>query len=272
MDPSHLETLTLSVSSLTVLDRCPRLFRYLYLDRLIWPPGRALEEEDSVRKGQTFHRLIELHTRGRSIETQLRSVEPEIRSWWQTFSQSPQAHPQGQVFSELPLWSRVEGLKITAKLDRLVVTESGLEIVDWKTAQVRPTDRQLCQDPQVKIYPLMVCLIGDRWPFTAYSSPQDIQITIWYVNHPDRPFRLTYTQAQFEQDLQELRDTVEYLKQMHRQGYPMTLETSSCSRCVFRTRCYGLAPEDLDPQQLEMFDGLVGNFVAMEPENWRSPM
>ncbi len=256
MELTPLETLTLSATSLGVLDQCPRLFRYLYIDRLIWPPAQALEDEESLRSGQQFHRLVDLYSRGRSIDTQLRTLSPQIRAWWQTFLASPHAQPSGQIFSELPLWIQVEGITVTAQLDRLRVTEQGVEILDWKTDRVRPSEAQMHRNRQTWLYPLMVCWVADRLPQVLDISPDRIQITFWYVNHPDHPFRQPYSQAQFRSHQQILQQEIHHLKHRHQEDYPMTRHTSICHSCLFRARCYGLAPEGLDPQQLELFEGI----------------
>lgn len=266
MDPTPLETLTLSATSLNVLDQCPRLFRYLYVERLIWPPAQALEDEDSLRSGQQFHRLIELYSRGRPLDTQLRALSPQLRAWWQTFLTSPHAHPSGQIFSELPLWVQVEGLTVTAQLDRLRVTEQGVEILDWKTDRVRPSEAQMHRNRQTWLYPLMVCWVADQLPQVLDTSPEQVQITFWYVNHPDHPFQQTYSQPQFHSHQQLLKQEIRRLKRRQQQGYPMTRQTSICRSCPFRTRCYGLAPEGLDPQQLEWFEGIQPTAISRETE------
>lgn len=266
MDPLPLETLTLSVTSLGVLDRCPRLFRFLYVDRLIWPPGLALEDEESLRLGQLFHRLVELYSRGLSVETQVRSVPPQVQAWWQTFLRSPHAHPQGQVFSEIPLWVQVEGVTLTAQLDRLVVTETGVQILDWKTDRLRPSEAEMARNRQTWLYPLMVCLGGDRLPqvtdLRTDLRPDPIQITFWYANHPQHPWQRTYNQDQLQRHRGALHQLLNALKQAHQEDYPMTRTPSICPSCLFRTRCYGLAPEGLELHQLDLFEGV---FPAWTP-------
>jgi hypothetical protein len=47
-----LEQVNLSASSLALLDHCPRLFRYVYLERLIWPAASVFEHELEQRRGR----------------------------------------------------------------------------------------------------------------------------------------------------------------------------------------------------------------------------
>lgn len=101
------EQVNLSASSLALLDHCPRLFRYVYLERLIWPAASVFEHELEQRRGRQFHRLVEWHSRGRQVEPRLSGLDEVVQQGWQVFLASPHAHPQGRVLAELPLWQRI---------------------------------------------------------------------------------------------------------------------------------------------------------------------
>ncbi len=253
-----LEHINLSASSLALLEHCPRLFRHVYLERLIWPATAAFEHEPERKHGQQFHRLVEWHSQGRDVEPRLPSLDEEVQQWWQVFLASPHAYPQGRVFAELPLWQRIEGFKLIARLDRLVMLPGSLHIVDWKTERQRPPDKRLAENWQVRLYPLLLCGVAVRASGAEHSQlplegpfcPEQVQLTFWYAQHPQQPFHLHYSTAAYEQDLAHLKTTLSHLRQLEAQDFPMTPHTERCGSCLFRSRCYGLLPEGIPSQDL----------------------
>ncbi|MEN9222545.1 MAG: PD-(D/E)XK nuclease family protein [Thermostichus sp. BF3_bins_97] len=263
LEEVSLEQINLSASSLALLEHCPRLFRYVYLERLIWPTADALEHESERHHGQQFHRLVELHSQGRRVDPLLPSLDEVVQQWWQVFLASPHAHPQGRVFAELPLWQRIEGFKLIARLDRLVVAPASLQIVDWKTERQRPLDRQLQQNWQVRLYPLLLCGVADQLPLESPFRPEQVQLTLWYAQHPQHPFQRRYSATAYEQDLAHLKATLAHLRQLEAQDFPMTPHTERCGSCLFRSRCYGLLPEGIPPE--EMMDWVWPSQMPNDP-------
>ncbi|WP_244348792.1 PD-(D/E)XK nuclease family protein [Thermostichus vulcanus] len=260
-----LEEVTLSASSLTLLEHCPRLFRYVYLERLIWPSADVFEHEREQQQGRQFHRLVELYSQGREVESRLPSLDEEVQQWWQVFLASPHAHPQGRVFAELPLWQRIEGFKLIARLDRLVITPGSLHIVDWKTERHRPLDRHLPKSWQVRLYPLLLCGVAEQLPLESPFHPEQVQLTLWYAQHPQQPFHLHYSTTAYEQGLADLKATLTHLRQLEAQDFPLTPYTERCSSCLFRSRCYGLLPEGIPPEEIR--DWVWPSEVQISPED-----
>jgi hypothetical protein len=232
---------------------------------LIWPASEALETEADSQRGKIFHRLIELHSKGHAVEPYLQAVEPVMQSWWQTFLASSHAHPKGRILSELPLWTVIQGMKLTARLDRLLIAAGKFHIVDWKTQRHRPCHDQLVQSWQTRLYPLLLCLAGAHLNQGQAISPESIRFTVWYVQHADQPYRLVYSRDRFEQDLQALTDQLLQLQTLQQQHFPMTPQVQTCSHCLFRTRCYGLVPDFIDPQHLELFEWFDAMTAPLDP-------
>jgi len=243
-----LEQVNLSASALALLDYCPRLFCYVYLERLIWPAADAFEHEAEQQRGRQFHRLVESYSRGLQVEPRLSALEETVRQWWQVFLTSPHAQPQGRVLAELPLWQRIEGFKLMARLDRLVIAPGSLHIVDWKTERQRPPDEQLAQDWQVRLYPLLLCGVAAQLPLAGPF--EQVQLTFWYVQHPQQPFQLRYSAAAYERDLAHLKATLGRLRQLEAQAFPALPYGERCASCLFCARCHGLMPPGIPSQNL----------------------
>ncbi len=254
LDPS-LAHLTLSASALTILGQCPRLFRYIYIDHLIWPATQLTQDPEDFESGRIFHRLVELYTKGHSLDSQLKVIAPPVQQWWQQFLASSHQQPLGHVKSEIPIWVTIDGFRIMAKFDRLVITPHHIHIIDWKTHQTRPQDYVLRQQWQVKLYPLIACLASSKLTGQPDFTPEAVTLTFWFANFPDQPFNLHYSQQQFDQDYTVLSANLKYLRHLASDTYPLTQDKTGCGSCLFRSHCYGLAPEHITAAQLHLFEG-----------------
>ncbi len=245
-----LDQVNLSAAALSLVDYCPRLFCYVYLERLIWPAADAFEHEAEQQRGRQFHRLVEWYSLRRQVEPRLSALDETVRQWWRVFLASPHAQPQGRVLAELPLWQRIEGFNLTARLDRLVIAPGSLHIVDWKTERQRPPDEELAQNWQVRLYPLLLCRVANQLPLAGPFEPEQVQLTFWYVQHPQQPFQLRYSAAAYERDLAFLKATLHHLRQLEAQDFPALPYGERCASCLFSSRCHGLMPQGIPEANL----------------------
>jgi RecB family exonuclease len=247
--------LILSASGLKALEYCPRLFRFRFLDKLLWPvtdPDILL----ALQRGQEFHRLVELQAKGRAVEPRLASVDATVQSWWSQFQKSEHAHPQAEVKTELPLWTELGGIRWTARLDRLVVEPDHLHILDWKTDRHRPADTQIRNSWQVRLYPLLVLHLGSLLLGDRPLNPGAIHLTFWYVQHPDQPFQMLYSEEQWQQDSAALERMVNKLQRLQAEQFPQTPHLSRCAGCAYRSRCYGLLPDQISEDLFPAWENL----------------
>ncbi len=257
----------LSAAALTTFERCPRQFQYLYLDRM----GFASSSPEQAW-GRQFHRLVELHTQGSPVEDRWSALDPQVQKWWRVFEASPHWEPDGEVRSELSLWAQIQGWRIVARLDRLVIPSSAdlapIQILDWKTSRYRPTQLELAQSWQVKLYPLLVWHLSEALVGSSIS-PEQIRLTFWYTHHPGSPHVIPYTQAQLEQDWAYLQQTLVKIEQAATQGFPMTPQGSICEQCPFRGVCFGLMPLPPSPETLTTPAGIpeADQDIDWDPED-----
>lgn len=223
-----LHSLTLSAQSLTIFDLCPKLFRYLYLDHYFRPTSTKTGQH-----GTQFHRLVELYSKGHNISQRLQTLDPIVRNWWQIFSRSEYSHPEGKVYTEIPVWTEIHGFLITARMDRIVIHPSELIIFDWKTQKTPLDPKGLAQSWQVRLYPLLVCLIFSY-------RPEQVRMTIWNPHQPKDPYQLLYSSQHLTQDQDHLQATLSRLQHYQAHGFPLTSTPTLCTTCPFRIQCYGL--------------------------------
>jgi hypothetical protein len=96
-----------SQASLSDYLDCQRRFQLRYLLEQAWPAVESeplLERERLAELGRRFHRLIQQHVEGLSIEALTESIsEPELVRWWQSYLDS-----LNTTLSDLPQKRRAE--------------------------------------------------------------------------------------------------------------------------------------------------------------------
>ncbi|WP_164929345.1 PD-(D/E)XK nuclease family protein [Gloeobacter violaceus] len=252
----------LSAPALDAAERCARLFRYLYLDRL---GGSGEGFEASEQQGQAhrrFCRLVELAAQNRRIEPLLAAAGAQVQIWWERFTESPHSHPQGQPFFEYPLWVRLGSWRISTHLNRLSLHEKQLTAFIWNTDLERPEDGDLLEDWQLRLARTILCLAGERLVGGRPMDPADLRLVVWFANAPARPYTLNYSPPAFEADRRVLTLALQRLERFAATGYPMSADLQVCSGCLFRTRCYGLRPEG--PMPFRSWE--PQDFAPLEPQ------
>ena len=146
---------TTSVTGLVTLARCPRRFRWMFVDRLPTRPTPAR------RRGVAFHRRLELRNLGKvpldDLETAVYDVaddregdrEPGTADPYDVFLASRFAEVRAR-YAEVPIDLTVEGVRVRGRVDAVYEPEPGhWEIVDYKSGR-RSDDPAL--DVQLETY------------------------------------------------------------------------------------------------------------------------
>lgn len=161
-----------SVSSCSEYERCPRRYRYGYVDRL--PYDRPVPE--SWRYGTVVHRALEAAYRARGAGAALVTAEPEaiaaLREAWLAESMPADAAALAGAEElvhetlvadrfgasetlgvEHRFRARVDDLPFSGFADLVVRRDARtVEIVDHKVTRSARTEEQLLDDPQLNLY------------------------------------------------------------------------------------------------------------------------
>lgn len=220
---------------------CPRRFQLRYLLEQAWPAVEAeplLERERLAELGRRFHKLIQQHVEGLSVETLTASIsEPELARWWQSYLDSLDV-----ILNELPQKRRAEvalsipikTYRLTAHFDLMAGNDERAVIVDWKTEQRQPTRDQLLQRIQTRVYRYVLTIAQQRPPGT-------VSMIYWFAHaeYPDRPVTLPYDAAQHADDDRFLIDLIEEIERRATQDgeWDKTPNERKCAYCVYRSLC-----------------------------------
>jgi CRISPR/Cas system-associated exonuclease Cas4 (RecB family) len=220
---------------------CPRRFQLRYLLEQAWPAVESeplLERERLAELGRRFHKLIQQHVEGLSVETLTESIgESELSRWWQsyldglnsTLGDLPQPR-RAEVAMSIP----IKSYRLTAHFDLLAGDDERAVIVDWKTEQRQPAREQLLQRVQTRVYRYVLTIAQQRPPGT-------VSMIYWFAHaeRPDRPITLPYDAAQHADDHRFLIELIEEIERRAAQPgeWDKTPNERKCAYCVYRSLC-----------------------------------
>jgi len=221
---------------------CPRRFQLRYVLQLAWPAQEvepALENEQHLRQGAAFHRLVHRHALGIPAEDLSRTVqEPDLRRWWHNYlERGPRDLPETR-YPEVILSAPLADYRLVARYD-LVAVDAGKRavIVDWKTSRKRTKREILAERLQTKVYPYLLVCAGAHLGGGRAIAPEQVEMTYWFADYPEEPARFGYDTAQYEADGAYLTSLVEEIAGLGDEDFPLTTQDQRCKFCPYRSLC-----------------------------------
>ena len=242
-----MTSLQLSQSALAALDRCERRFYLRFVRRLEWPApltGSEQEWEDSMRRGERLHLLIQQQSLGLPADALAGAEDAELQRWWRAYREQPPPQPEGRAYAELEVSVPFAGHHLVARFDRLVVTAGddgpGLHIVDWKTGIPQEPER-LERSWQTTVYRFVAVEAAASLTHGGQSVPPSrVTFVYWQAAAPAAAPLLTYDEAAFDGDRRRLAAAVERIDTRLAEGevgFARTPDVEACRRCPFRSYC-----------------------------------
>ncbi len=283
---SQNNSLTLSQQKLTAFLTCQRRFYLRYRASLPWPePPLPAEQEASLQLGQQFHQLLERHFLGLPVAES--SVENgRLRHWWSQFQTSPPDLPPGRHLPEVGLAVPLgeAGTVLVGRFDLAVLGQTAagaptVHIYDWKTGRPQPA-AELRRSWQTRLYLALMVEGGqslfDRSKGVERLSPEAVRLTYWYVNAPDEPRTIDYSQTAHEQNWAELTAVAAQMQTKiaaETSAQPATpwLKTEDwadcafCAYCAYCGRQQATAHEQTDHLQVDEPDPIETAVWELEP-------
>jgi hypothetical protein len=197
----------LSQSHLTLLETCPPQFQKIFLEQR----GAILnpDQQAGLAWGSQFHHLMQQKILG------LPSTAIADPSLQRSLTAIIEATPE--LWQDNPLrWQEAEHLRTLAIhpylfsviYDLLVIEASGAQILDWKTYPMPRKVERIASSWQTRLYLYVLAETSD-------FLPEQLSMTYWFVQLPNRPQSLTITYNQAHHD-QTRHDLLRLLSQLDR--------------------------------------------------------
>ncbi len=269
------DDLTLSQASLQDYVECRYRFRLRYLDRLAWPAVEAEpagRNERRLRDGAEFHRMVHQYVLGVPAERLRELAEHrtgaggggEPAGWWRAFCEDRPADLPGERFPEVTLAAEVAGRRLSAKYDLIVVQDgSRAVILDWKTAERRPSEATVEQRLQTRVYPYLLARAGAVLNGGQALAPDRIEMRYWFAAHPHQPAVIRYDRDRFDADGERIAGLVREIAELPLDRFDRTEHRERCRLCTYRSLCdrgadaaHGEVEEDMEQDSwLSIDDG-----------------
>ncbi|MDR0879481.1 MAG: PD-(D/E)XK nuclease family protein [Clostridioides sp.] len=149
-----------SQNSINTYKSCPQKFKYKYVDKVNWMKDDVENREyyEGLDTGVDFHLLCERYFRGLSIETDL-SENPNgeiFLKWLDKVKLVISIEGEKTYYPEYGVELRIDGKKIQAKYDLLIVGKDSIEIWDWKTENRKLNYKNIENRMQTIVYLYLV--------------------------------------------------------------------------------------------------------------------
>jgi CRISPR/Cas system-associated exonuclease Cas4 (RecB family) len=232
---------TFSQGSLQAYEDCPRLFELRYIHQLSWPAPDVepdLENERYLDLGSAFHKLIQQYLLGIPIDRIMRIADhdTDLARWWLNFSEY---HPPFEGYTkqqEITLATNFDNSRLVAKYDLILVNEK-IIIYDWKTSRKQMKQSWMKSKLQSRVYPLVLVEGGSQLNNRIPLNPEQIEMIYWFSNYPKSPIRITYSQLEYQQDHEFLRNLIVEIKSINSSEFPKTENLKRCQFCRYRSLC-----------------------------------
>ncbi|MEM7334823.1 MAG: PD-(D/E)XK nuclease family protein [Chloroflexota bacterium] len=242
-----MDTLTLSRSKITSFLNCQRQFQLRYLEQIAWPSLPLSEQmETAVARGTRFHQLIEQSLNQLPIANR----DPYLKRWWSRFENFASTLPKGAKLIEttmtipfsLPITTQRTYL-LNGRFDLLIIGhdigQPFAHLFDWKTGRPK-SESELRRDWQTRLYLAMLAEGGNALlPQGSQLHPHNILFTYWYVDEPNQPRTLQYSQSAHEENWRELQQVALQIDALDAsQTWPLTDDLTQCRTCSYSIICH----------------------------------
>ena len=240
-----------SQSSLQDYADCARRFQLRYIEQLKWPAVESapvLENERRQLQGQQFHRMVQQYLLGLPADKLARMASSEgLARWWENFTSNAPSFISGldahHIHPEITLSAPIGQHRLLAKYDLITVKDGRATIFDWKTYQKRPTDQNMAQRLQSRVYPALLATAGAHLNGGQPFAPDGLEMIYWYADFPPEAYKISYSTSRFKKDWGYLSKLIGEISA--KQSFPLTDDEKKCAYCPYRSYCErGIAAGD----------------------------
>ena len=241
---------------------CPRRYELKYLLQRTWPAVLSepvIEMEKQIMDGKLFHLFAQQFFSGISQEDIATQIDnPKMNNWWESFVQFADQFLSLPHQPEVLISSNIKNARFKGIFDLLVYSPGEKFIIlDWKTNQHKPEKKNLEQHIQTRLYPLLLALSGEQWNTNQKILPGQIEMIYWFANYPDDPEIFTYSQKNYQMDLDYVQELVQKIENTKINEFLLTKNEKKCLFCNYRSLCgRGSKPGNQSEYNSQDFDYL----------------
>gem|GEM_PF-332165 len=193
-----------SQNSINTYKSCPVKFKYKYIDKINWMKDDIASRGyyDSLKTGLDFHLLCERHFNSMPVGVDMISDDDrnKFTKWIERVKRDIPIEQNKKYLTEYEIALNLNGNKIQAMYDLIVVGEDSIEIWDWKTESRKINYKNVESRVQTIVYMFLAKevipkLFGIKVDFEnvkmTYYQPgfEDTKISILYDKEKHKTFK-----------------------------------------------------------------------------------
>ena len=243
----------LSYSQINTFKTCPRYYKLKYILKIPTSPTAALSFGSSMHATmRDFYSQVEKGEKPTAKLILALLDKNWINEGYSTRSHERKMRSRGEIYlknylkkefdpSNLPIALEEDfsvplilpherPLRIGGRMDRVDINENGiLEIVDYKTGERIPSQRDVDKDLQLTFYALAATLIREK-PFE--KSPEEIKLSLYYFDKQEK-ISTRRTKKELEDAIKEI---FEWRKKIENSNFECA-NTYMCKNCEYKSLC-----------------------------------
>ena len=233
---SKLKNFIYSQNSINTYKSCPLKFKYKYIDNISWryDDFSANEYYKGLKKGREFHLLCERYF----SNIPLGEINDDKFNKW--ISKVKKVLPIKEVYTYLPEYEirlSLNGNKILAKYDLVVIGENKIEIWDWKTESKEINYKNVENRMQTILYLVLAKeVIGNLLNINIPS--ENISMKYYQPEFDDGPICITYNDEKHKEYINKINQYITLIqKTNYKNEQEIYKNDRHCSYCEFNKLC-----------------------------------
>ena len=233
---SKLKNFIYSQNSINTYKTCPLKFKYKYIDNISWryDDFSANEYYKGLKKGREFHLLCERYF----SNIPLGEINDDKFNKW--ISKVKKVLPIKEGYTYLPEYEirlSLNGNKILAKYDLVVIGENKIEIWDWKTESKEINYKNVENRIQTILYLVLSKeVIGNLLNINIPS--ENISMKYYQPEFDDGPICITYNDEKHKEYINKINQYITLIqKTNYKNEQEIYKNDRHCSYCEFNKLC-----------------------------------
>lgn len=247
-----------SQNSINTYKSCPTKFKYKYIDKINWKHDdiESREYYDSLKVGREFHLLCERYFSKIPLGLD-EYTNPKFKVWIDKVKKLfPMNEEDKKIYlPEYEVRLNLDGNRITAKYDLIIIDENSIEIWDWKTENIKLEYIKVKDRIQTIVYMLLakevICKI-----FNLNISEDKIKMKYYQPQYDDIPIEIIYSKKQHETNKANITRYIDMINNTSYENddnykYELIKNHKHCNFCEFNKLCnrqdvnYSIFEEDI---------------------------
>lgn len=239
-----------SQNSLNTYKSCPFKFKYKYIDNINWKHDDLGSREyyDSLKSGRDFHLLCERYFSNIPIG---KCEDRNFNKWINKIKDLLTIEEDNIYLPEYEINLNLNGRKIVAKMDLVIIEKDKISLWDWKTENQEITYKNVLNRMQSTVYMFLAEEIIRKNFYPDYKI-ENISMNYYQPALENKPVKIEYNDKLHEENKMKILNIINNIEnEDFNNENNINKNISHCKYCEFNKLCnsenvnYEILEEDI---------------------------